>query len=341
MDWNKGFSAAYYATRVDPATWRDLERFELISGSINRTNSGLRHAADITCREYDPTKEIWIRIYLDAKQNSDSAHEALFTGLATSPEININGNVTEYPLQCYSVLKPAEDVFLPRGWYAPTGASGAEVIRQLLSVCPCPVTADDVSPFLSQSIVAEESETNLSMAEKVLKAIDWRLRIHGDGTVQIAPQATEATATFDAIENDSIEPQLTLTHDWHSCPNCFRAVRDDISGTARDDDPNSMLSTISRGREVWAEDTSCDLADDESITEYARRRLAQLQANYIQIKYSRRFFPDLLVSDSVRLHYPAQGIDGVYHISSQDISLEYGATTNEGVTYGKDDNDSE
>lgn len=341
MDWNKGFSASYYATIVDPATWRDLERFEIIDGSINRNTSALRQSADITCRSYDPAQERWVRIYLDAKQNDTGTRVALFTGLATSPEIDINGNVKEYPLQCFSVLKPAEDVYLTRGWYAPAGGNGAEIIRQLLSVCPCPVEVSENSPTLSQAIIAEDSETNLSMAEKILKAIGWRLRVLGDGTVEIDPPAEEPGATFDAIENDSIEPQLTLTHDWYKCPNCFRAIKEDMSGTARDDNPDSLLSTITRGREVWAQDTSADLANDESIAEYAVRRLAEEQENYIKIKYTRRFFPDLLVSDLVRLHYPAQEIDGLYKIGAQDISLGYGATTSEEVTSGRNENDSE
>ena len=341
MDWSKGFSATYYATMVDPGTWRDIERFEIISGSVSRSGSGLRQSADVVCRSYDPTQERWVRIYLDAKQNDTGAHEALFTGLATSPEITINGNIKEYPLQCFSVLKPAEDVFLSRGWYAPSGANGAEIIRQLLEVCPAPVTVSASSPTLSDAIVAEDSETHLSMIEKILKAIGWRLRILGDGTIEIDPPAEEAEVIFDAIENDSIEPEISLSHDWYICPNCFRAIRDDMSGVARDDDPDSPLSTVSRGREVWKQDTSCDLANDESIAEYAVRRLKEEQESYLNIKYSRRFFPDLVVSDLVRLHYPAQEVDGIYKILTQEIALEYGATTSEVVTSGRNEEDGE
>ena len=341
MDWSKGFSATYYGTFVDPATWRDIERFEILSGAISRSNSSLRHSADVTCRSYDPAQERWIRIYLDARQNDTGAHEALFTGLATSPEININGNIKEYPLQCFSVLKPAEDIYLARGWYAPAGASGAEVIRQLLEICPCPVAVADNSPILSQAIIAEEGETHLTMIEKVLRAIGWRLRILGDGTVEIDPPADTPSATFDVYENDSIEPQITLSHDWYQCPNCFMAIRDDMSAVAKDEDPDSPLSTVTRGREVWAQDTSCELADDESIAEYALRRLAEEQASYIHISYSRRFDPDVLVSDLVQLHYPAQDINGIYRISSQEISLGYGATTSEEVTNGGNETDGE
>lgn len=334
MNWNKGFSATYYATIVDPATWRDTARIEIISGSVSRTSSSLRQSADITCRDYDPARETWVRVYLDARQGASGAHEAVFTGLATSPEISINGNIKEYPLQCFSVLKPAEDIYLPRGWYAPAGANGGTIIKELLEVCPCPVTVDEDSPFLSQSVIAEDSETHVSMVDKILKAIDWRLRITGDGSVEIAPQATTAAVMFDVLENDSIEPEISLAHDWYKCPNCFRAIRSDMSAVARDDNPESPLSTIARGREVWAQDTSSALADDESIAEYAVRRLREEQAQYIKVSYNRRFNPGLVVSDKVRLHYPAQGVDGIYTVNQQDIELSFGATTSEEVTNG-------
>ena len=338
MIWEKGFSASYYATYVDPATWRDTEQLEIISGSISRADSALRASADVTCRAYDPAQERWIRLYLVAKQGDTSEHVALFTGLATSPEININGNIKEYPLQCYSVLKPAEDVFLDRGYYVPAGASGADTIARLLAICPCPIETGEASPTLSQAIIAEESETHLSMVEKILTAIGWRLRILGDGTVQILPPAEDANVVFGIDQNDMIEPSISLSHDWFECPNCFRAISGTASAVAKDESPASPFSVINRGREVWAQETSADLSNDESVAEYAQRKLIEAQAQYIAVKYARRFIPDLQVGDLVRLRYPAQGIDGLYKIDAQSISLSFGARTEEEVSHGHREN---
>ena len=118
MDWGKGYSATYYLAQVDPVTWRDIARIEITGGSINREKTGLIESADIDCTGYDDG-ERWIRVYLDARQNGAAEHVPLFTGLATSPEDEIDGTRVENALQCYSVLKPADDVLLLRGWYAP------------------------------------------------------------------------------------------------------------------------------------------------------------------------------------------------------------------------------
>ncbi len=330
MEWNQGFSATYYATTVEPQSWRDSGRFEILGGSINRSDDSLYQSADVTCTEWDTNKEQWIRIYLEAKQNSGGERHALFTGLATSPKKDVDGTLSEYPLQCYSVVKPAEDVLLERGWYAPTNVPGTTIIANLLSVCPCPIEIEEQSPNLQEPIVAEDGESNLSMAQKVLAAIGWRMRITGNGTVQILQQPEQPVVMFDTNYSDVIEPEVEVENDWFNCPNVFRAISDDLSGIARDDDPNSILSTVSRGREVWMEETGCDYNDGETIQEYAERRLQEEQNHYVKVSYNRRYHPDVMPTDLVRLHYP--NIAGVFTVNSQTIELGYGAATNEEVS---------
>lgn len=331
MNWKNGFSSSYYAYFIDPASWRETERFEITGGNIKRSDDGLRDSADISCVSYEQGKEKYIRVYLDARQHGGAAHIPLFTGLATSPAWDIDGYYETNTLECYSVLKAADDMLLDRGYYVSAGASGVVVIRELLSCCPAPVTAEGVSPSLHSSIIAEDGETRLSMAEKVLAAIGWRMRIHGDGTVELCEKAVADSARFDPIEQDVLEPTITVKYDWYSCPNVFRAVHEDLSAVARDDSPDSPLSTVSRGREVWAEETSCEFNTGESISEYAARRLRELQQTELTAEYDRRFHPDVLVGDLIRLHYPAQGLDGLFRVKSQNIELGYNAKTTEEV----------
>ena len=330
MDWSQGFSASYYGCYVDPSSWRDVQRFEIISGNIEKTNEDLRESASITLSEYDQGTERWIRIYLDTKQNESGSHTALFTGLAMTPDRNIDGNRTEYTLDCYSVLKPANDILLQRGWYAPVETPSGLIIKNLLSG-HAPVVVADNSPSLSQAVIAEDGETNLSMVDKILQAINWRIVIDGNGTINVVPKAVDVSASFDPITNDVIEPQITYTHDWFDCPNCFRAVSDDLASIAKDESPDSPLSIPNRGREVWLQEDGVDLADDESIAAYALRRLKEEQATTVKVSYNRRFDPSVNIGDLVNLHYTAQKIDGTYTVVSQSIELGHGARVTEEV----------
>lgn len=335
MDWSKGFSASYYGCYVDPSSWRDTERFEIVSGSINRTNEELRESASMVLTDYDQGVEKWVRIYLDTKQNESGQHVPLFTGLAVTPDRNIIGYHEEYTLDCYSVLKPAQDILLPRGWYAPVESQSGIIIYELLSGF-APVVVSDNSPLLSQAIIAEDGENNLSMVNKILLAIGWRLRIDGDGTINVMPKPIDTVATLDPHNNDIVEPEIQYTRDWFDCPNCFRAISDDLAAVAVDDSPTSPLSTVSRGREVWMEEDSCDLADNESISSYALRRLKEEQTVAITVSYNRRYDPSIYVGDKIYLHYTAQGIDGEFTVTEQSVELGYGARVTEEAQHEAD-----
>jgi hypothetical protein len=235
-------------------------------------------------------------------------------------------------LNGYSVLKPADDVILPRGWYVPSGVSAADQVAKLLRIGPAPVTVADGSPALAGAIIAEDGESRLTMAAKILTAIGWRLRITGDGRISIEPAPLAPVAAFDPNYNDVIETQIGVSMDWYSAPNVLMCTDEDMTAIARDDSRSSPLSTVNRGREVWEFEANCDRGDNESIAEYAQRRLAELQRVEITADYDRRYVPDVLPGDLIRLSYPEQGLDGIFAVGDQSIELGHAARTTERVT---------
>ena len=331
MDWSKGYTATFYASFVDPVTWRDIERFEIVGGSISHSDSDLRESCDLDCINYDQSQERWVRVWMDTKQEGSSAHVALFTGLATSPDREIDGTLVSTPVELYSVLKPAADVYVQRGYYAPIGVRGADIVLQLLDVIPAPIEAEEYSPRLQSAIISEDGETRLTMALKILEAINWRLVISGAGEIRILPKSTEPVAVFGSLENDMLEPQVSINYDWFSCPNVFRAIAEGISAVARDEDPDSPLSIPARGREIWMEESDCELMAGETIAEYAQRRLKEEQAINTTMSYDRRFHPEVNIGDLVEIHYPRQGIEGIYEVTDQSIEIGIGVKTSEEV----------
>ena len=282
--------------------------------------------------------ECLVRIYLRAKQGDNSERLALFTGLTAAPERGINGKRMTYNIECYSVLKPVSDVLIPRGFYVSAGANGADVVKELLSVGPAPVIIDGYSPALSGSIVSEDTMSRLDVAWMVLEAIGWRLKIDGDGTIHICAAASEPSAVFDMLDNDVIEMALTDAQDWYSVPNCIRVVSGDRCVEYKDIDPDSPVAIPARKQmrggtgEIWMSDSASATGDNESLAEYAMRILRDAQAPARTITYTRRFQPDVHVTDLVMLRLPGIGINGTFRITSQDIELGYGCRTSEEVT---------
>lgn len=332
INWAEGYESSYYACLVDPITWRDTERIELEdTGSLSRSNEGLRQSADITPLEHSAGSDKFLRIWMNVRQGGGSDRVALFTGLTSAPEEQIDGATVTTPVVCYSVLKEAQDIDLKRGWYAAKGIIATDIIEQLLSVCRAPVVIEEGSPRLSQNIVAEDGENCLTMTDKILDIIGWRLTIAGDGTITVRPAASEISRIFSANGNDCIETPFKSKHDRFSCPNVMRCSMDGESSIVRDDDPESELSTVSRGREIWKTENDTKLGDDESLETYTRRRLKELQAVALMAFYNRSYDPAVFPSDLIKIHYPAQNVSGIFRVQSQKIQLDHCGTTAEEV----------
>lgn len=330
MIWSDGFTSTYYITLVDPLTWRDTGRMEIVSGSVERSDDILKESADLDMTELPEGGERWIRIWLDADQQG-VVHVPLFTGLTSAPSRSIDGLRESFSIECHSVLKPIDDILTERGYYIPADVPAPQAAARLLRKGPAPVTIlqAENAPRLEEAIVAEDSETNLTLALKVLESVNWRIRIDGMGTITIEERADNISAVFDANKNDIVELALTDESDWYSCPNVLRAISGDLTATARDDDPLSALSTVTRGREIWAEESSVSLGSNESLAAYAIRRLKELQSPSRTISYARRFDPDVTVGDLVGINHPEIGVDGTFRVVSQTLELGPGCRTQE------------
>lgn len=326
MDYSNGYTASFYATIVDPLTWMDGLVVQIESGSVKRQEDGIRQSAEITVQDFPEDEELYLRIYMDSEQNGDTGHEAIFTGLASVPAKDIDGAIIKFPLQLYSVLQPLADTMLPRGYYIPAGMTVGVAVRRLLEGIPAPYEIEDGSPALTDFIVAMDNDSRLSMMDAVLEAADWRCTIDGNGVIHIGAKPRGAKIRF-SPDYDMVEKTVSVKRDWFGCPNVLRANSGDMVAVARDDDPESMLSTVSRGREVVKVESSVNLADDEGIAEYAERRLKELQATAESVEYDRWFVPTLNIGDKVEMGYDQ--IQGVYTITEQTIEL--GGLTSETV----------
>lgn len=332
MDWSKGYSAKYIVTKVDKGTWGDSGEIEITDGTIDRdATTSLLESASLKVTE--TVGEEWIRVYLIAKQDGETVREALFTGLSTTPSRSIIGRREENTLECYSVLKVADDILLPLGYYAAAGATGGQLIQRLLVDLPCKVTVRSGSPILVNNLVAGSNESKLSMARKIADAIDWQIRIDGKGNVFVEPKPKDIVANFNSLSFDILEPEVTDSQDLFSIPNVVRITMSGKTALAENDDEESAYSISGRGREIWKSESVSSLSDSESLAAYAMRRLKELQSPARTLSYKRRFHPNAVPNSLVSIIYPEQSISGTFRIESQSITLGANAQTQEDAIY--------
>ena len=102
------------------------------------------------------------------------------------------------------------------------------------------------------------------------------------------------------------------------------------------DDPNSPISTVNRGREIVHRVTDPDVIGDPTrnqIQEYAEQLLRDLSSLEYTIKYSHGYCP-VRVGDCVRLNYKAAGLTDVKaKVISQTIKCEPGCPVTEKATF--------
>lgn len=328
MDYSKGYKSAFYAVLIDPASWQETERVELMSGSVNNTATGLRQSASLKVRDFDRSREYWLRVYMDARQGEDIDHVPLFTGIVSAPKEDVEGPIATNDLACYSVLEPLDQPLLI-GYYIAKGMDAGKALRELLKLTPAPVDIPEDMPKLEDYIVAEDNETSLTLLDKVLDAINWRMYLAGDGTVTIRPKPTTAAAAFAAKGADVIESTFSKARDWFKAPNVYRVSSGSAVEVARDDNPASPLSTVSRGREVVETERDVTLGSNEGLKAYAERKLKEAQQIAETADYTRRFIPTVHVGDLVRINYDR--LQGTYEVLSQTINLTYNGQTQEQV----------
>lgn len=330
MDWNQGYTATFRLYSVNQSTWGDGDEIEnLVSASVTKDNeSSLIEDASISI-DGEPIKG-YVRLVLEAKNTSGMAKVNLGTFLVTSPKRSINGLLTTIDLECYSVLKPADDKLLPPGWYFPEGGDPIAGASELLSNClKCPVEPAESDIRTDQVKVAENNETALSMAKYLLEDTDWFIYIDGRGCVSIKKKPDNIVKMFDAYENDVLMPNITDESDIFDIPNILRVT--DSSGnyeTIYNNDEQSDTSIEKLGWEKWSsEQLSLDYG--ETLLGKGGERMEELSKTTRKINYSREFDPDVKLNDVALYMLPKQRIVGTFRIISQSLSIENGIKVSE------------
>lgn len=330
MDWRQGYTATFRLHSVNQSTWGDSDEIQnLISASITKDNdSSLIEDANISI-DGAPISG-YVRLSLEAKNTTGMSKIDLGTFLVTSPSKSINGILTTMDLECYSVLKPAEDKILPPGWYFPEGGDPIAGASLLLSdALKCPVLVSDSDIRTKEVKVAENNETALSMAQYLLEDTEYFININGRGEVSILKKSEDIVKMFDLFDNDVLMPELTDESDVFDIPNVLRVT--DSSGnyeTIYNNDEHSETSINKLGWEKWSEE-QLSLEYGETLLSKGNERMETLTKSTRKISYSREFDPDIKINDVVLFMLPRQNIVGNFRIISQSLSIGSGIEVSE------------
>ena len=142
-------------------------------------------------------------------------------------------------------------------------------------------------------------------------------------------------------DNSSIlYPQVSMDHDLYGVYNVVEVVYSDgdsfYYAKVVNDDPNSPISTVNRGREiVYRESNPSIIGDptDNKIQEYATKLLRNLSTLEYTISYTHGYCP-VRIGDCVRLDYHKAGLKNIKaKVISQSITCRPGCPVTETAVF--------
>ena len=327
MNWGQSYSASWRVFKVNRDTWADGEQVTNVDTvSITRTADGslLESGGFEVTGDFEPN---YYRIVMTAVQGGDIERVDVATMLfdTSSGEFDYGRQVQE--LEGYSVLYPASTSTIVMGEYAPAGVDGAKYVGDLLEeTINAPVVVEG-SFTLNDHIVHEIGSTVIDAAWAVLNAGNFIIQIDGRGVVHILPKPTDPALVIDNANTRILSNGISYSNDISSIPNRYVVINGQNKTIAVNADPESSVSSYTRGYYVDQVDDSPTPIDGETMTAYANRRLHELSYMQETCEYTREYAPDVYLYSIVKASI--DGMEGNLRVEGQTITCDKGITITE------------
>lgn len=329
IDWTKSYTATWRVFRVNKDTWADGEMLKRVdSASISRTADGkaLESGSIEVSGEFQTD---YYRIAMTANQGGELERVDVATLLFEVSGGEVNFGRTAHDVDGYSVLHPAMTTAVTLGEYAPKGVDGVQYAKELLeSSINAPVEAEG-SFTLNDHVVHELGSSVIDAVWAVLDAGNYVIQIDGRGVVHIRPRPTQPSLTINNASIGMLTNGISFSADMGEIPNRYIVIEDDSITIASNDDPESPVSTASRGYFVDVVDTSPTPVDGKTMAEYAHDMLKRLSIMKDERTYVREYAPDVYLYSLVRASI--NGLQGDLRVISQSITCDKGIAVQERV----------
>ena len=345
IDWLSSMQQSFEYYTVDPSTWKDVKRIEnVLSCTIDRDSEvATLGSANISLAE--TIGESYIRVYLVVNQNGNTYKEPLGTFLVQTPTWKFNGKTRDISIDAYTPLLELKENLPPIGYSL---LKDENIMNAAYRLCRervrAPVVEAACSMTLHDDFVANTDDTWLTFLTDFVANAKYTFGLDELGRVIFLPIQDAASLqpvwTYTDDNSSILYPDINLDRDLYGIPNVVEVVyssgNDTYHARVVNDDPNSPISTVRRGREIVHRVTNPDLYGDPTenqTQEYAERLLRKLSTLECAVTYSHGYCP-VRLNDCVRLNYTRSGITDVKaKVISQSINCSAGCKVTETAVY--------
>ena len=340
-DWSASMQQTFEYYIVDPSTWQDKTLVNsVISCSINR-DSEVETLGSASMDISESIGECYIRIYLITIQNGVREKHPLGTYLVQTPSRRFDGKADNISMDTYTPLIELKENMPPIGYYVPKKDNVMDVAYRLVREhVRAPVVMNECPTTLFSDFVSETNDTWLTFTKDLISNAKYSFDLDEMGRILFSPNQDTASLqpvwTYDDDNSSILYPELTMDHDLYGIPNVVEVIYSNGNeyhyAKAINDDPNSPISTINRGREIVYRETDPSLIGDPTdnqIQEYANQLLRNLSTLEYTVSYKHGYCP-VRIGDCVRLNYVRAGLKNVKaRVISQSITCEPGCPVTE------------
>lgn len=344
-DWSASMQQLFEYYIVDPGTWKDVRMLDNVKSSTISRDSGAETLGSATIDIAESLGECYIRIYMITIQNGVREKHPLGTFLVQTPSSSFDGKVRAVSMDAYTPLLELKENKPPLGYYIPKGTNIMDIAYRLVREnVRAPVVAATCDTNLFSDFIADTSDTWMSFTSDLITNARYSFSLDELGRILFAPEQSTASLqpvwTFDDGNSSILCPSFTMDHDLYGIPNVVEVIYS--GGTSPyyarvvNDDSNSPISTVNRGREIVHRVTDPSLIGDPTnhqIDEYAEQLLRELSTIEYSVSYTHGYCP-VRVGDCVRLNYTRAGITNVKaKVISQSIKCEPGCQVSEKAVF--------
>ncbi len=345
VDWLSSMQQTYEYYIVDPGTWKDVKKIDnVISCTIDRDDSAPT-LGSATIKIGDSVGECYIRAYLITIQNGVREKHPLGTYLIQTPSTSFNGKIQNISMDAYTPLLELKEKHPPLGYSVLKGENIMDVSYRLTrDNVRAPVVQTGCSASLFSDFVAETDDTWLTFLTDLLANAKYTFGLDEMGRVLFKPKQDTASLqpvwTYNDDNSSILYPELSLDHDMYGIPNVVEVIysngAEHYYSRVVNDDPNSPISTVNRGREIVYRETNPSIIGDPTdnqIDEYAEQLLRNLSSLEYTITYTHGYCP-VRVGDCVRFNYSRAGLKDIKaKVISQSIKCEAGCKVTEKAVF--------
>ena len=344
-DWLSSMQQTFEYYVVDPNTWKDAKRLDnVISCTINRDlEAETLGSASISMA--DSLGECYIRVYLITIQNGVREKHPLGTYLIQTPSSSFDGKIRNISMDAYTPLIELKEDKPDLGYYIAKKENVMDYVYRLAREhARAPVTKTECATKLFSNFVADTEDTWLSFLSDLASNAKYRFSLDELGRILLSPNQDTASLqpvwTYTDNNSSILHPNLTMDHDLYGIPNVVEVLYSDANeyyyAVAVNDDPNSPVSTVNRGRRLPHRVTNPSVIGDPTgnqVKEYAERLLKELSTVEYKVSYTHGYCP-VRLGDCVRFEHNRAQLKGVKaKVISQSIKCEPGCPVTETAVF--------